>query len=261
MNSGEKPEITTEWVLDKFGILIVTGVTYLLVFQHESSYCRRFNIPTQLIRPDTTTVLYFAIIAISLGSTVVYSIDSLYLSKEANDEKHGFFHFLNVYALFIIALLFLLGRYHGDIWQIRFDLLFGMIFVLADILGAKLDQSEKSFVKRLKGPLHWITAPGSIWYIIRTRFGDKLFKFAIMIAVAYRIAFCIGDSTALTQTHFLVPSTNTNSVVVRFYGDTAICVGLVSNTNQLSGEIFIIPTTSDRHVVFEEKKIGPIAFK
>lgn len=78
------------------------------------------------------------------------------------------------------------------------------------------------------------------------------------VLVGAWMAHSVGNAQALQQREFLVPSTKSNSVVVRAYGDRFICAEYDIVTKKLTRKLFFLTPSSDKGLEFELKTIGPL---
>jgi hypothetical protein len=79
-----------------------------------------------------------------------------------------------------------------------------------------------------------------------------------MVFLGAMLAAAMGNSEALHQESFLVPSSNTNAIVIRCYGDKFICVTIDPSTKRPTKTFFLLPMTSEQNVQFSLQRIGPL---
>ena len=86
---------------------------------------------------------------------------------------------------------------------------------------------------------------------------------ALLISLVFLgsiLATFIGNSEALRQTSFLVPSSNTNAIVIRSFGDKLICVEINPKTKIPTKTFFLLSVGSDNNLQLNLKDIGPLNF-
>jgi hypothetical protein len=91
----------------------------------------------------------------------------------------------------------------------------------------------------------------------------------LLVALLCLSSYAIGDSTALRQNRYLIPSSNSNSVVLRRYGATLICVPIarevvtqnskIFNQFKAAGDIFILNTERNPNLILTLEETGRLA--
>ena len=216
---------------------------YGLAYVYQLGYCSVFNIPTELIKLDLTTVL--VAIAGTFGVLFLFAwFFLMFWITPRNISSIGqkiYVSLLLLIFLFVFSLLFLtlveaeqIAIMYGAFLLIIF---FGPWFArkLTSIhLGKRKSEPETPI-------------DGRIGQIVNSKyFRYTIFGVCLLVIIIYCSALA-GRSAAFNKQIFYVPSSNPDSVVLKIYGDNIICGQLEHDPGKdgLGPTIFVLPLNNN----------------
>ena len=245
-----------DWKLLLALIIAISPVLgYSLAYVYQLGYCSVFNIPTDLIKLDLTTVLMA--IAGTLGVLFFFSgFIFMILSIPRNIStirRNILFSLVLLFFLFIFSLLFFTTSEAEQV-AIMYGIFLLFIFlgpsVARKISGIKWgkvkNESDKASADRVS-------------QIINT----KYFKYSMLgVILLVMVIYCgalAGRSDGMNKQIFYVPSSNPNSVVLKIYGDNMICTSLTYSQNKpvLGPTIFVMPLNNSPDIALSPIRIYP----
>lgn len=205
------------------------AIGYGLAYVYQLGYCEFYNIPSDFIILDWTTVL--TAVAASFGVLFFLSwIALMFLSipKDMNSWKKKLFLILMFFViLFIFSIFFLTVEE-----VIELSIMFGftvLLILFGPWLSKKISKTNK---QKDNKPIQKEND---------TRL-DKIFNnvysksIATAIYVIFIIFICVylaGRAAAMKKDIFYVPSSNPDSIVLKIYGDNIICGEIVESDGKL----------------------------
>lgn len=272
------------WV---WGILIpaVPILGYTLAFAYEAGFCTTFSIPIELIQIQISSIFFGSLSALLIFAIIFQLVNiSLIASrpKSLGPISLGLIRLSPGLAILTVYLLFF--REEWRIWVV-FAILVAFFSFLEFGLPLLTHESRKSrFRKRaseegLKTPISESTPipeglkltyrekleyqeqidikPKDIFYYIGGSY-QIIFLFLFIASFVLFISFGYGHTVAMNQKEYLIPSTNYDSVVLRIYGNNAICTQVFRETHEINKSFFVIDISSDPSTVFKLEKVGPL---
>jgi len=261
-DTENKPLNVMDWLTKGLTISILPCIAYFLEFKYEEGFCMTFGIPNYFIKPDITTVLIFASAIVGISFMLMWLIEScISLSENPQKEQAPFLHFLRLYApvIMIILLFFSIYRNHHREWMPIG--IFILIFTILDFIGAFGEDKSKPLLSRLRGPAYFFLTPGTILSKVRVRFGVGVFVLFLVIYLGSTICRSLGNAEALEQRTFLIPTSQPDMIVVRVYGDRAICCQLDKKLRKPLKKFAIIQLGKEASNTFSAEEIGPLSFR
>lgn len=249
------------WVLDKFGILIISAFSYFLAYTHEVAYCRSFGVPLDLIRPDITTVLHFFTLLMGFSISASSLFQFWYNESNKRKLKTPWSHVISLYVPAICIGIFLWMAAGFRVGSGLFFLAAILFIFAADVICARLSSKKPvkiDFLLKMTGVTEILD--NSILGPFKKIMPRQAFLLLIFAYLLYTTASEMGKGEALDQIDFLIPSSNPESVFVRSYGDKIITASIDPKSNTITGGISIITAGADPSVRFESKRIGPLNF-
>ena len=133
-------------------------------------------------------------------------------------------------------------------------------FTIADFCLAMLHprQKEISLIYRLQGPLR-IYGDTNRASVVTSKWFGRFGLLFVLVVVSSFIAGIMGQSAAIEQTSFLVPVTRPDAIVVRIYGEKAICAVIDPTSKKLTKKFFVTDIDQEKIGVLELKQLGQIA--
>lgn len=248
---------------EKLILALAPAIGYYFVFRYEVGYCATFSIPSYLIRPDLTTVLVFAS-AVLVWSTLLFTgMDSWLDIVPQGDvaQLRPWQRLLGRYFPFLLIVVFLAaiyGRHWHRWWWVP---LFVFSYFVGELTWAKFrGAKDKSLIEQIATGPSPMFHHGSVFHFVRSRFGLSALILLIAFVFGSLIAFSIGNAEALQQSKFLVPLSQTNSVLIRAYGDRFICVELDPESKKPKKNFIILYPDREKNIRFELKTLGPLNF-
>jgi|ERR1700722_7884739 len=250
------------WLSEAVILFLAPALAYFLAFKYEQGYCGTFGVPYYFIKPDLTEILIFTSVAMGYSITLFYVFDAWLDNGKINSNpqikpwQHLIVKYLPLFALFGFMVIVYAEFWRKWIW---FFCLFGIIVGLDMLVALTLDSKDKSFTERLV-KANVMDHPSSIFFKMRNRVGRAGALLISLVFLGSILATFIGNSEALRQTSFLVPSSNTNAIVIRSFGDKLICVEINPKTKIPTKTFFLLSVGSDNNLQLNLKDIGPLNF-
>lgn len=214
-----------------------------------------FDLPPDVINPDISSILRFGALCFA-GALMIIPIINMWIENVMNKEypKSRVGQFLWAYA----PVLMLLGLYflnYGSYWR-RGALIFGL---LTGLLACDLILGFRGHpLGGAKLVIRLITGPGSLFDTIRDKIGTVACGVLIIFIFGGAISHMVGQGEAIRQVKFSVPASRTNAVVVRAYGDTAVCVPI--GTNKQPVKLYFLLNAKDETNGFMRMAVGRLTF-
>ena len=102
--------------------------------------------------------------------------------------------------------------------------------------------------------------PGFPLRFLYGRWGSASVYLFLLLFLGSIFAKGMEHSAAMNQTSFLVPASDTNSVVVYKNDDRLVCVYVDPQTKKVGREFILLPTSAEKGVKLETKKLGSLVF-
>lgn len=240
---------------------LATPIGYLAAYLREWGFCSVFGIPVELIQPNITTIL----IAITSGLGVLfflfwfadlfYTFSQLRKLKDFGPVRRRLSFDLLVIILFFFLLVVFPPLRVG--WPVLVYFLVMLIFIQ---FVAPLISQRKITGYRNKLETQDRTERETqilLDYIIK-RAGITIVSLGIIVALFLCSMLAVGYNTAVTQTDFLVPSTNQNLVVLRIYEDNLICAPYDIKTKEVEKTFIIIKLNDEPRPQLSLVRLGPL---
>ena len=247
------------WLTEGVILLLTPALAYFLAFQYECGYCHTFGLPPYFIKPDLTEILIFATVTMGYAILCFWVLNAwLDLGTKKDPQLFPGQQLIRRYFPFFTLLAVIIIVYNSfwrkSIWM----LLAFAVFPLWDIINASLlGPKGKTFAEKWAQTNIW-AEPSGLFFKIRSRLGRTGALLLAMVFLGAMLAAAMGNSEALHQESFLVPSSNTNAIVIRCYGDKFICVTIDPSTKRPTKTFFLLPMTSEQNVQFSLQRIGPL---
>ena len=251
------------WLSEAVILFLAPALAYFLAYRYEQGYCGTFGLPSYFIKPDLSDILIFVTAAMVYWVCWFWVFDAWLDMGKINPDlrlrpwQHLLKRYSSLFTIFMVVVVLYAEFWRKWIWF----LLFLLIFPLLDVISTCLKSPEgKTFTEKWHRTNAWVDDDGLV-FRIRSRLGRSgalLFAFVLLGSI---FAYLVGNSQALRQDTFLVPSSNTNAIVVHSFGEKFICVVIDPNTKKPTKDFFLLPMTSNEHVEFKLKQVGPLNFQ
>jgi|WetSurMetagenome_2_1015567.scaffolds.fasta_scaffold12007_5 hypothetical protein len=264
MPNETKEKIFFTGINESISLLLLPTFSYFLLYVHEIGYCKCFGIPPYLIKPDLSTFLWFSLPVFGISYFLVQLIDSLFSLKEMPTNVGPIRRILILYFPFVLLFLILevIYRWQWKRFEFQAIILALTLFVvmMADVLAIVISVISKGKGQSLLSELKGLEQVLKFTYL-RSRVGRQMLLLLFLFMIGFLISFSLGESEALNQEVFLVPTSHPNSIVVRNYGDKIICIDLGKEEKNLPNYFFVLQLGADPDVLFVAQKIGPLNFQ
>jgi hypothetical protein len=242
-------------------IAVVTACGYLFAFYYEKGYLSHFGVPLDLISVDLLSVLKFSTLFFAVVFTLFPIINAFPILWPTLHPYLAFylprFLFLFLFAVVIPFLMF--GFERIAYWLIGLigvgtaSLLFlvGPLFVYRKegSWKARLDAADAE--ERISTPtvatqIHRIGGPYALLL-----FGSFAFA-TFLVTIA-------GESAAMREKTHLVIHGEPELLVLKVYGENAICAEFNRATKTVGRKFRVIKVTQNPDVILHAETIGPVS--
>ena len=248
------------WLSDAALIAFGSAFSYFLAFVYERAYCKYFNVPDSLIRPDLTTILAFAAALYTFSFSVFWLVNVLYVFFHPGDKKRvsAISRFIRTRGILLLLAIIIAAAYQWDKYGwLTIIIILSTLFIL-DILPAIITKKKhKTFNTAFHASMDGTDRINTIWVPIKRKFGEQIFIIYLFCWCAVSVAGALGQSAAEKQTRFLVPDLKPDSIVVKMYGNNVICIS-IDRTNKKTGkELTILNLQEPSTIRLHWEKLGP----
>lgn len=242
------------------GILLAlaSAFAYFFTFAYEKSYAAYFGIPNELIIVSLNTTLLFF-------TAIIGFFGFLFILLELLTSLFGRLNPIVLQALFPIvsALLFALAQmyfYGFNHWE-RWIGVFVIILILGAvtfILPLFTQKGTGNYLDKLAAQQEHEERRISFSGIILRLNGISPLILLLLFVFGYFLAVTAGNAEAVKRIDFLVTGSNSEIVVLRIYGDTAIGAPFNRSTKKLDDKFTFISIKQDSLSMFELESVGPL---
>lgn len=233
-------------------VLAIPALAYIYAFSHERGFTRYFNLPSNVIIIDTTSLLLFGlyvIIALPLILTLVNLSVNMHLLPYVS-KIHSGRGLVGGSGLVGIALLIA-----GTYLQFQYSFIISaagvtlLLFHLVALGGAIYDFAD---IHRLDRISDLLTLPD-------LGYERRLFTYYLLflLSTLWIISLFVGRVQAQAQSQFLVTNTNPEMVVLRKYGDNLICATFDRTTKEVYPNFSIIDAKRP-DLMLSLENVGPL---
>jgi hypothetical protein len=206
-------------------IPILGSVGLILALLHEIGYTSYYGLPIEFIRLDSSILQYVApplLLAFSFGITFIVWVLITFSSKKWYLSLLAYCNLLVTPAVLYASLRDYFGG--SSSWVALALLVLQLIpMIMFGLNKERNDKLEGEIKKRSKYLLTWV-------------FIGLLFLCGL--------AYSSGSTDVLFCHTYLIPSTNSDSVVLRIYGDNVVCAPLANNNTSIERKFFILDLSS-----------------
>jgi hypothetical protein len=260
MEQSESPRRSL--LSEGIALAVIPAIIYLCAYRFDCAYCALFGVPAELIKPELGSILLFCSLTVTLvfiTCWILYSWANT-LEEALSSTKYPMpMHFFNLWWPFLALALVFFSNYRyfyylESWWSVPIGLV--LIAFLHDairLVTSKEPEPRKRFALasvfiRFRQAARQGRLPGNVLMVI-----------ALAFWFAFAVSHLLGQMTAFRQTQFSVYSANTNTVLLRSSGDTAICALLDMENKRPTGSYLILKLDSATNR-FDRRKIGPLKF-
>ncbi len=252
------PETTKKSFLISDALLIaaIPPIAYIFAFVFEAGYAYVFSIPRELISISITSVFIAGSSFLVIGIFLLLILDliSMMLPGTSNPVVEAISGLVPLLLATIAYVFYTLGT---PISSSLLGLLVGWIYILFfQFIFPLISQRDKaSYAQKLAAQAD-LQRSGILGSLAR-RFRQP-YLLVYYLGLALFVTFYAGQSSAFRQRDFLVADTNPECIVLRVYGEKAVCAHFNKNTKQVFAEFIILNLAETNAQEFTIKSLGPV---
>lgn len=273
------------WILGGVIIAAVPALGYSLAFAYEAGLCSEFAIPWELIKLELPHV-FIASASVLVIFSGLFWITNMFLMlvqpKPYGPIWRSLISLSPVLVICLACILIYRGLWQNYAWVLAFAaFLVFMEFVFPILtyearrhvpkmlVGQRDTETQTTISPPVKSrkttyremleaqEVHEAQIKTVFNYMSPRLLKEVLFSLFIVFLLVF-VAFNVGRMHAISETEYLVPSTHEDSVVMRIYGDNAICTKVARETGEVHENFFVINISNAPSTVFRLEKIGPL---
>jgi hypothetical protein len=250
---------TTEkssYISDAILIAAIPPIAYLFAFVFEAGYARVFSIPLEFISITLTNVFLAgsSILLISLFLLILLDLISMILPDTSSPIGRAIGTLVPLFLATLAYVFYTLGTPLSSSLPAIGGVWFVIIF-LQFIFPLITQRNKTSYSEKLAAGTRRETS--GILASLAHRFRQP-YLLAYYLGLALYVTFCAGQSSAFRQHDFLVAHTSPECIVLRVYGDRAICAPFDAATHQVYTEFMLMRLAEINAQEFTVRSIGPI---
>ncbi len=216
--------------------------------------------PDSFIRPDMTTILAFAVALYAFSLSIFWIVGILYTFFHPGEQRRvsAIGRFARTRGVLVVLAIIIACAYRWNRYGwITFAAILAMVFA-ADVLPAIVRRRRYStFNAAFHAAMDGTDRMNTIWVPIKRRFGEQIFAFYLFCWCAVSVAGALGESAAERQTKFLVPDLKPDSIVVKKYGHTMICISIDRASRKTGKTLTILNLQEPSSTRLHWEKLGP----
>lgn len=248
------------WLSNAAFVALGAAFSYFLAFVYERAYCKYFNVPDSLIRPDMTTILAFTVALYTFSFSVFWLVSVLYVFFHPGEKKKvsAISRFVRSRGVLLLLAIIIAAAYQWDKYGwLTIGAILSTLFVLDIVPAIITKRKHKTFNMALHASMDDTERMNSVWIPIKRRLGEQVFTLYLLCWCAVSVAGALGQSAAEKQTRFLVPDLKPDSIVVKMYGDYVICIS-INRTGKTTGkDLTIINLQEPSTLRLHWENLGP----
>jgi hypothetical protein len=249
------------------GLLIAGGTAlgYLTSYSYEYGYFDYFQIPSEFISTNTTTIL--AVVAAFLamfGSTLNLLGFAAPLLRSAMHPDKAPYRYTLVFAFFGSTILIFLRYAYGWNWKVTLFsallvLMLGLLLHLPVLLPSRKNKKplRERFAEHAKiqdsDPFH-VTLLFEMW------FSQKTILLAAVALGLLGLAYLLGNGAATKKERFLTLDADPTKVVLRAYSDTLILADISRKDHKVSNRLELMSLSEKKDIKFWNEKLGRLTY-
>lgn len=250
------------WITDGIIIALVPFLGYLFAFQYESGYAIYFNFPQELISIGLPQIIMTLSILTVVIMLLFFIVEMLSMIVPGN-KRALYRNVINILPItcYSIGYLFAYGFKKAAVFIFLF-VIFGFerfvlpLFVYRDKkdYNSKIQADEDATWK-------FREERNALSVRILRIFGQKEFMIILNLVLCVYFTQMVGEIIASEKNQFIVSSNDPQKVIVRIYGDNAICASFDRKANIIKKDISIYKLASPEVQNMKFEKIEPLRVK
>ena len=249
-----------QWWKEPAFWVIAPFIGYFLAYRYQAGYCGAFQVPEMFIQVELASVLQFTGQVIVFGFFFLTVVQLALIGSDIRSTAYKPFNLFARYAPLIAVWLALWLFSTGKTLIFFTSLIVGLF--LCDLASAALSRRKgQAFSEALISSDRPFMDQSSPLNFLYRRGGAAAVMLFLILWLGSIVATRMGVYSATHTPVFLVPSSQTNSVVVLRYGDRLVCAFFDGHTKKLKGEFLVLSTSGEKEIRLESKALGPLVFE
>ncbi len=243
-------------ISDALLIATIPPIAYLFAFVFEAGYARVFSIPRELIAISVTNVFIAGSSLLLIGIFLVMIIDliSMMLPDRPGPIGREIGGLVPMFVATAAYAFYTLGTPNSS--SLPGILVVWIVMLILQFVFPLISQrDEASYAKKLAAQAE-LQRSGIVGSLAR-RFRQP-YLLIYYLGLALFVTFYAGQASAFRQRDFLVANTNPECIVLRIYGEKAVCAHFNKNTKQVFAEFIILNLAEANAQEFTIKSLGPV---
>ncbi len=262
MEYSEQSTPSSAWISE--GILIASApvVAYLLTLSYIGGYAGFFQIPTDFISINLST-LFSVAGNIAFVAMLVYGLFLTFFLLWPHTDSPVLKRALHLFpfgALLWIQLIFFGKRLHEWGGTLFVVVLFGMLSFVSPLVGRS---KGLSYTEKLREyDRRQSSRPSTVAdHLIGSPLGRRLGTVALWAWFSLVASSSAGRFGAMWKQEFLVPASSPDCVVLISYGENMIVAPFDRKTKEVERSFSILKKGEDPKLLLSWEKVGPLQVK
>jgi hypothetical protein len=252
-STNEKYEV--KWMTESLVIAAVPLFGYFLSYCFEYGYFSYFGIPKGFIKVEMVEVLNVFGISIFLYFFIV-GLGDMYILNYRHFKYRLILERIYIGVFFVNGIWVFISKTPISLTiyliTIFFGLMFGLVFPLLTHKGT-LHCSKPALRTDIKEyPDNW-----SLVEIMEHKYGLRIAPWILIAAIIFWGTMACGSIYAVNLNEFVVISSSPEMIVLRIYGNTAICTTFDPDT-KIIGHQYTMVKIDEGNLKLENQRVGPL---
>jgi len=248
----KKPSYISEALL----IAAIPPIAYLFAFVFEAGYAYVFSIPLELISITLTSAFLAgsSILVIGLFLLMLLDLISMILPDTSSPIGRAIGTLVPLFLATLAYVFYTLGTPLSS--SLPTIAVAWLVILFLQFAFPLITQRSKTRYPEKQAAQAKFEASGILGGLAR-RFRQP-YLLAYYLGLALYVTFYAGQSNAFRQHDFLVAHTSPECIVLRIYGDRAICAPFDAATHRVYTEFVLMRLAETNAQEFTVKSIGPV---
>lgn len=244
---------------DVITLILASGWFYAVAFTYEVGYTRFFGIPNALIVADGPRLFNAASALVAISLLLFLFAELLHLLVPSRPSPLVIIIVLLIVFETIVVFLSAIGPFDWMLFLLLQSMTIGYAirYLVLPLVrkqdGVTINERIEQAVMRDR-----ITKPRTILGRWIARYGIPKAGAVVLVAAPILIAYLVGMGDAKRARTFFVVADQSNTVVLKIYGENVVTATFDPCTNEISGPITVRPLNSDTPLALVKANIGPL---
>jgi len=262
MANSEQSNALSTWISEGLLIALAPVAAYLLTLSYIGGYVGFFNIPTEFISLNLTT-LFSVAGNIMFVAMFVYGLFLMFFFLWPHTDSPILKRSLRIFpfaALLWVQLMFFGKRWHEWITTLFFFAVLGLQFFTLPLIGRTTGLSYAEKLSEFDGR-ESARADTVVGHLINSSLGPRLVTVALWTWVSLVASNNAGRFFAMWKQEFLVPASSPDWVVLSSFGENMIVAPFDRKTKVVERSFSIIKKGEDPKLLLRWEVVGPLRLK